>query len=112
MSHKQTEYDLEMRIRLLITAEGGRHMDIGGYSIEFYSCPIDRGDAHMYDSRVWLYGPRLKLGESYKVTASLLDAEHSLARFQAGDQVTLWERRTIGRGTVVDVRVKPERRGQ
>lgn len=112
MSHKQADYDLEMRIRLLTTAEGGRHTDIGGYPLEFYSCPIDRGDAHMYDCRVWLNGQRLKLGESYKVRASLLDPEHSLGRFQAGDQVTLWEGRTIGRGTVVDVRVKPERRGQ
>jgi len=96
------------RISLARTEEGGRRTPI---SAATYPCPVffegvPELSAHGYDCRIALsdLGRPISPGDTVdEVAMAFLSADEVLPHLRPGVTFTLWEGKTIGRGTVLRV---------
>lgn len=96
------------RISLARTEEGGRRTPI---SVAIYSCPVffegvPELCAHGYDCRIAVseIGRPISPGDTVdEVALAFLSADEVLPFMRHGVTFTLWEGKTIGRGTVLRV---------
>jgi hypothetical protein len=88
-------------IQFLPTAEGGRR---GPTPPERFGCPLEF-EGEYFDCLLDLSerGPVVP-GEFVRVPVAFLCPELILPRLAVGATFTLWEKRTIARGTVVELR--------
>ncbi|MEI2260872.1 MULTISPECIES: hypothetical protein [Stenotrophomonas] len=92
-------FDAVVSVRFLQSAEGGRRTDIVG---QVYACPLFVA-GRVFDCRVLLQEGRAVLGESYELPVAFLFPEDALAVANVGEDVSLWEGRTIARGRILRV---------
>jgi len=94
--------DIQARIRLLATAEGGRRGPIGTDHRE-YRCPVGLDDAFFDCRLVTLDSSAVQPGSSADVFIEFLSPELVLPHVAVGKEFTLWEGRTIATGTVMRI---------
>ena len=92
--------DLVADIELLLSSEGGRHAPISG---PFYGCPLGFGGEY-FDCRLDLTEVgAIAPGGHARVPVKFLSRDLIVPRLCVGAEFTLWEGKTIGRGTVVQL---------
>lgn len=92
-------FDAVVSVRFLPSAEGGRRSEIVG---QLYACPLFVA-GRAFECRLLLQEGRAVLGESYELPVAFLCPEEALAVANVGDDVSLWEGKTIARGRILRV---------
>ena len=92
--------DAIVDVELLSTTDGGRRVPTPA---TFLGCPFGV-DGEYFDCRLlfWETGP-LSPGASARVPVVFLSPALVIPRIHPGKSFTLWEGKTIGHGTVVEV---------
>jgi len=99
--------EVRARIRLFTTAEGGRKGPILG---PWFGCPTRIQDRY-FDCRLQAVPPGpIALGETVEVQLQFLCPELALPLLALGQPFALWDGRTIGEGTVLEL-LKPQAAG-
>jgi hypothetical protein len=104
------EADVIIRIRLVDPIDGGRNSPIVGPD---YRCPMFiRGNG--FDCRLFDLGAGIQFGKDYDVGAMFLSPGDALLGAYAGEDITLWEGKTIATGKIVRVlsRVGPNTKSE
>ena len=94
------EADVVVDVEFLSKEEGGRS---GPTPATFLGCPFGI-DGEYFDCRLllWEIGA-LSPGARARIPVAFLSPALVVPKLQAGKPFTLWEGKTIGRGTVVEV---------
>ena len=94
--------DTRIRVRFLLTKEGGRKSDVDTTTHE-YRATIEI-DNRYFDCRFRGDNPKVyKLGEWYSVYIKFLSPEIALPHFSVGKPISLWEGKTVAEGFVEEV---------
>jgi len=102
MNANYNKPDVRIRVRFLLTEEGGRKSDIATTTYE-YGCPIMIDNLY-FDCRFRGNEQKyFKPGEWYSINIKFLDAENALPHFLVGKSILLWEGKTIAEGFVEEV---------
>jgi hypothetical protein len=98
--------DVEIKIRLKSTAEGGRAKIIAG---KYYSCVLFI-EGKAFDCRIPLRGKTFSPGQTYDIPVFFLNPIDALRKLSVGSNISLWEGRTIATGIVTFINEKPRSR--
>ncbi|SRR5260221_202569 len=91
--------DVTAEITLQRPGEGPRQSPLIG---EWFGCPVSIG-GEMFDIRFYLPAHGIELGSTSTVEGAFLSPELVRPLLKRGTKFTLWERGTIGHGTVMEV---------
>jgi len=88
-------------VRFLTSSEGGRHSAIEG---DRYGCPLMVNDYQGVDCRFVLEGNTIfELGQEYLIDIKFLNLDKALRCLNEGDEISLWEGKKIGIGSVIKI---------
>ena len=100
MDSKYRTPDVLIKVRFLLSKEGGRETNVDGTTFD-YGCPINI-DGQYFDCRfIGNEKKSFNLGEWHDIYIKFLSSELAMPHFTVGKHISLWEGKVIAEGIVV-----------